>query len=371
MMKESHDNDCKLVFVDHDWVCDPSDISDTIYVPPADWIINEDGVREMYIPPAGWVPDCVDSDEDHSDEALKDKALKDDLLDVHDPSTTSVDYTAIADHTAIADSGASTPSALQLLPAHVDLRPEGHRDYIYNQYQYASCVANAVSSAFLFALNKSNGYNNFLPSRLFIWYNGRKRFTPSRIHLNKGCYMGDTIQSVIDEGVCSEEAWAYRQVGAFNEATSEFAQGSRGRRTPSPAIYLAALQHKIVVQRPIKLERGVGLTAEQEMANLNLLRGCLAQGYPFAFGFKLFEETLQKNKVLEMPEGTEEGGRLSGHAVLAIGYDNTREHFLIQNSWGPDWHQAGCSDGCFFMPYRYILERGIADSFWSIHQVSN
>jgi len=149
-MKQSHDDDCKLVFVDHGWVRDPSDTTDTIYVPPADWIINQEGTREMYIPPAGWVPDHVDSDENPSGEALED-----DLPDVHDPSSpTSADYATLADYGAATE---STPSAPPPPPVQldVDLRCTNHRDFIYNQGRYGSCVTNAISSAFVFTLRKS------------------------------------------------------------------------------------------------------------------------------------------------------------------------------------------------------------------------
>ena len=392
-MKESHDDDCKLVFVDRDWVRDPSDTSDTIYVPPV-WITNEEGLQ-MYIPPAGWVPDHVDSDEDPFDEALEDN-----LPYIHDPSPTTS-----TDDAAFADSGTSTPSAPPLPPAQfdVDLRPTNHRDYIYDQGKYASCVANAVSSAFVFALEKSIARkkaiederkkkmpsyippsdpetNAFAPSRLFIWYHGRKRFPPQapfipRIHFNGGCSLGGAIRSVFHIGVCSEGVWPY-QPGNFNEDTREFAQDARGRTKPSNAAHTDASEHQIVVRRQIELQRGVGLTAEQKTAedtgNLNRLRRCLDQGYSFAFGFRLFEKnrvTFEEGKVIEMPEYEEKD--IGGHAVLAMGYSNTTQHFLIQNSWGPDWHQAGCPDGCFLMPYRYILKHTIASNFWLIRKVNN
>ena len=394
LIKESHDNDCKLVFVARDWVRDPNDTSDTIYVPPADWITNDSEGIQMYIPPAGWVPDHIDSEEDPFDDALEedpfDDALEDDLPDVHDLSATTP-----ADDAAFADSGASThsPSPTPQVELNVDLRPENHRDYIYDQGKYASCVAHAVSSAFVFVLNKSkkaiederkkqiSSYipppeiNTFYPSRLFIWYHARERLSVSRVRFNKGCHLRDAIQSVSEVGVSPEEVWPY-QPGAFDEDTREFVERAQGRTKPSNEAYTTANEHQIVVWRQIKLQRRLRYAMtdaqkrDEDTANLNRLRGCLDKGYPFAFGFRLFKKnrvTFRTNKVLEMPEDAEEDE--SGHAVLAIGYSNATERFLIQNSWGPDWHEDGCSDGCFFMPYRYILKHTIASNFWTIRKV--
>ena len=399
-IKESHDNDCKLVFVARDWVRDPDDTSDTIYVPPADWITNQGGIQ-MYIPPAGWVPDHIDSDEDPFDDALEedpfDDALsEDDLPDVHDLSATTS-----ADDAAFGDSGASThsPSPTPQVELDVDLRPENHRNYIYDQGKYASCVANAISSAFVFALNKSIAHkkaiedkrkkkipsyiplpdpetNAFDPSRLFIWYHAREKFVP-RVRFNEGCRLRDAIRSVFAVGVSSEGDWPY-QPGDFDEETREFVVGAQGRTKPSNEAYTTANKHQIVVQRQIKLQRRPrsGMTdAEkkaEDTANLNRLRRCLDEGYPFAFGFRLFEKnrvTFSTNKVLEMPEDAEED--IGGHAVLAMGYSDAKERFLIQNSWGPNWHEDGCSDGCFFIPYRYILKHTSATNFWTIRKVNN
>ena len=35
------------------------------------------------------------------------------------------------------------------------------------------------------------------------------------------------------------------------------------------------------------------------------------------------------------------GERLGGHAVLLVGYDDREEYFIVKNSWGPTWGEAG------------------------------
>ncbi|MDQ2784388.1 MAG: hypothetical protein M3Y58_05235 [Chloroflexota bacterium] len=52
----------------------------------------------------------------------------------------------------------------------------------------------------------------------------------------------------------------------------------------------------------------------------------------------------------------------AGHAVVAVGYDDARDCFLIRNSWGPDWGIGGH----FLMPYAFLMHPHRADNFWTV-----
>jgi C1A family cysteine protease len=56
---------------------------------------------------------------------------------------------------------------------------------------------------------------------------------------------------------------------------------------------------------------------------------------------------------------------LGGHAVLAVGYDDSAECFIVRNSWGSGWGKKGY----FTMPYSYLLEQNLSDDFWTIRTV--
>jgi C1A family cysteine protease len=103
--------------------------------------------------------------------------------------------------------------------------------------------------------------------------------------------------------------------------------------------------------------------------NLNLLKGYVASGYPFVFGFTVYEsfesQAVADSGVVPMPSPTEE--TLGGHAVLAVGYDDSAQRFIIRNSWGTGWGM----NGYFTMPYGYVTDANLADNLWTIRLITS
>jgi len=103
--------------------------------------------------------------------------------------------------------------------------------------------------------------------------------------------------------------------------------------------------------------------------NLNQLKGCLASGYPFVFGFTVYESfespAVAKTGIVPMPDPNTEQA-VGGHAVVAVGYDDTQQHFIVRNSWGTGWGMNGyCT-----MPYAYLTDHAYSDDFWTIRGVT-
>jgi hypothetical protein len=68
--------------------------------------------------------------------------------------------------------------------------------------------------------------------------------------------------------------------------------------------------------------------------------------------------------IVPMPASKEKV--LGGHAVLAVGYDDSSQRFTVRNSWGPGWGMGGyCT-----MPYAYLTDSNLADDFWTIRTVA-
>jgi C1A family cysteine protease len=96
------------------------------------------------------------------------------------------------------------------------------------------------------------------------------------------------------------------------------------------------------------------------------MRNCLAQGYPFVFGFSVYEsfesEEVATTGVVNIPKPGEQ--LLGGHAVMAVGYNDKAQRFIVRNSWGTDWGKAGY----FSIPFAYLASRDLSDDFWTIRR---
>jgi C1A family cysteine protease len=58
--------------------------------------------------------------------------------------------------------------------------------------------------------------------------------------------------------------------------------------------------------------------------------------------------------MLPMPD---ESSSIGGHAMLLVGYDNDRQVYIVRNSWGTGWGDAGYA----YMPFSYIDAAGAND----------
>jgi C1A family cysteine protease len=91
---------------------------------------------------------------------------------------------------------------------------------------------------------------------------------------------------------------------------------------------------------------------------------CLAEGYPFVFGFTVYESfesaETARTGIVRMPGKSERA--LGGHAVMAVGYDQENRRLLIRNSWGKAWGKGGY----FTMPFAYM--ETLAADFWTVRK---
>jgi C1A family cysteine protease len=230
---------------------------------------------------------------------------------------------------------AAIPRLLKALPAKMDLRSQCPP--VYDQGQLGSCTANAIGAAYEFDQMKQHK-KAFMPSRLFIYYNEREM--EGTINSDSGAQIRDGIKSIAQEGVCPESDWPY-DIAKFSA------------KPPSKA-YSDAAKNKAVSYRRIA-------------RTLPEMKGCLAEGYPWVFGFTVYEsfETAQvaKTGLVPMPASSEQV--LGGHAVLCVGYDDSQQRLIVRNSWGPGW----AIKGYFLMPYAYLLDSNLSDDFWTIRNV--
>ena len=232
---------------------------------------------------------------------------------------------------------------MRALPARFDLREHAQFPPVYNQGRLQSCTANAVAAAIQFLRKKEELEPDFEPARLFIYYNVRA--LKADISCDNGAQIRDCIKSVAAQGVCPEALWPYRF--------------SRFEAKPGLRCYHAAAAYRAIRYQRIGRDH-----------DLHAMKTCLASGYPFVFGMAVFEgfesADAARSGVVRIPRrGERRIGQ--GHAVLAVGYDDTKRHFIVRNSWGKDWGKRGY----FVLPYGYLTEPGLSSDFWTIRRESH
>jgi len=230
-----------------------------------------------------------------------------------------------------------TPSEiLRNRPLSIDLRP--YCPPVYDQGRAGSGAANAIAAALEFDSIKWDKNNAFKPSTLFLYYNARaKRGTANS---DSGMQIADGIKSLSEFGACPEALWP----NDFTKVTVK----------PPQECYQTAQKYKAIQYQRIP-------------QNLNQLRGCLATGSPFVFGFTVYPsfESIQVAQTGHVPMPAPSEKLIGGHAGVAVGYEDSQQWFIVRNSWGDKWGMKGY----FTLPYTYLLDPDLASDFWTIRVI--
>lgn len=216
------------------------------------------------------------------------------------------------------------------IPDKVDLRPLCPP--IEQQGSLGSCTANA-GIAILEYLELKNDEPFYDKSRLFLYYN--TRILEGTVNEDSGASIRNTIKAMAKWGTCPEETWPY--------------EISKFRKKPPWSCYEEGQANRVVEY--------------QRLYTIDDMLGCLADGFPFEFGFSVYtsfeSDEVTKTGIVPMPKKDEE--LLGGHAVVGVGYDRKEKVFIVRNSWG-EW---GMSGYCL-MPFEYLENRDLSDDFWKV-----
>ncbi len=234
------------------------------------------------------------------------------------------------------------------LPPKVDLRK--WCSAIEDQEDIGSCTAQAAVGLVEYFENKAFG-KHLDASRLFLY-----KVTRNLLHWtgDTGAYLRTTMGALVLFGVPPEEYWPYVTADydieppAFNYSYAQNYQAIRYYRLDPFRIKSDALLKRIKTN--------------------------LAAQLPAMFGFSVYSSYTQALKSGKIPFPTTGENKVGGHAVCAVGYDDsmkinnsnpnskeTKGALLIRNSWGTDWGE----DGYGWLPYKYVLE-GLAVDWWSL-----
>jgi C1A family cysteine protease len=234
------------------------------------------------------------------------------------------------------------------VPPAADLRPS--MPPVYDQGQLGSCTGNSIAAAMEYERDRQ-GLSDFVPSRLFVYYN--ERALEGTVSSDAGAMIRDGIKVVNTQGVCPETLWPY-DTGMFAVK-------------PPQRCYVAAITDKAVQYESIQ--------------TLGDLKDAIASNLAVVFGFTVYEsfesQAVAQTGVMPMPKSGE--STVGGHCVLAVGYSDAKGQLIVRNSWGDSWGDHGY----FYMPYQYLTGSKnssdssqingahLASDFWAIQAVSS
>jgi len=218
----------------------------------------------------------------------------------------------------------------------VDLRP--HCPPIIDQGTLGSCTACAIGAAYHFDELKECEKHCFPPSRLFIYYNERKM--ENTISEDNGAEIRNGIKSINLDGICPESMWEYD----INKFAVE----------PPKEAYDSATKHKCLQYKRVP-------------QLLSQMKQCLIEGFPFVFGMQIYSsfesDAVAKTGIVPLPHPRD--GHVGGHAVVCVGFNDKKSHFIIRNSWGEGWGDKGY----FYLPYSFMANTSLVSDIWTVRQV--
>lgn len=234
---------------------------------------------------------------------------------------------------------AAPSDVLAELPVSVDLRTSRATPSVFNQGNLGSCTANATNALVQYVERRDGDPDWDRLSRLYTYYYSREKI--GTINEDSGALIADSIKVVAERGAPRESFWPY-EINRF---------------TDKPVVPdWRASQHRVMEYREI------AQGSERDM------QGCLAEGYPFTYGFAVYESFWEIGSDGRWP-GTR-GGIDGYHAVAIWGYDFTVGAFgfanggwIVRNSWSSNWGNKGY----FYVPRTYMSVE--AFDCWTVRKV--
>ncbi|MBK7828943.1 C1 family peptidase [Nannocystis sp.] len=222
-------------------------------------------------------------------------------------------------------------------PAKVDLRHA--LSAVEQQGKTESCAAHAAAGACEYLLRRHQADAGHDVSRLFIYYNARASASPDTSSItDKGASLPAVMKALKQHGACRETSWPFEE-GSVNQA-------------PPKNLY----------------EEGKRLLIEGEESvptTMAAWKAALANGHPILFAVQIFRSfASDRAGLIPMPTSADRSNAWGGHAMLCVGYSDADAVFIVRNSHGTEFGDAGYC----YIPYTYMMSYNYHDS-WIIKHV--
>ncbi len=234
-----------------------------------------------------------------------------------------------------------------LVKATVPIKSSGYVDLtadntgIKDQGVLGSCTAFASIAAMEF-LHKKFGDSKVddMFSEKFTYYATRvnvMNWAPT----DSGAYVRDAVKSLVKFGTCLENTCKY---------------DGDCKTAPSPQAYAEAMQYQALAYARFD----EGNTAAERQTLIAALKANLDAGLPIICGMTCYSNIWSAVKGV-IPKSN--GQVIGGHAILIVGYDDSKQLFKFKNSWGTQWGDKGYG----YLPYDYYFSGAMFD-LWTIYK---
>ena len=218
----------------------------------------------------------------------------------------------------------------------VDLRP--FCTPVESQGSLGSCTGQAIAGAIELLNNRNRKPTDV--SRLFIYYYERAML--GTINYDSGAYIRDGIKVTNKQGAPLERLWPYN--------IREF------KNKPNVLAITDGLKRKV--------------SRYERVSNHDGCLDAINNGFPVVIGFMVYQsfmsQAVARTGMMTYPNIRRER-LLGGHAVLLVGYDKAKQHYIVRNSWGTNWGDKGY----FYMPFKVVQDSRMSSDFWIIQSVQN
>lgn len=217
-----------------------------------------------------------------------------------------------------------------------------------NQKQQGSCTGHGTAGVVMFD-QKKQGQKVVVPARAMIYYDAR--LAEGTQDQDSGAQVRDAVAGVARSGVVPDSEFPYDDQ-VFDVS-------------PSAQDYADAKQQEALVYEATRFPH---------------LNQALASGFPFVFGFTVYEsfETAEvaATGIVPIPKRGEQV--LGGHCVWCYGFNSRFKAAgndkipprtkVCRNSWMDEGGSSWGANGDFFLP-QWFFDSGNASDFWTIRRV--